>query len=144
MKGIEERLERIERLLELVLRRLEKLEERAQGVEEEARTAAEMALAFSMPAIEAVRAARRLIGLFSSSRLPEDDGLTRSILEALITRGPLTLRGLEREVRRLRGAATRSLIRERVQRLEELGIIRVEKRGRRLVISLAEREVEGG
>ena len=126
-------------MLEEVLERLERLE-RASGLAgEEARVSVEIALAFAASAREAVEAARRVSAALS--RAGGDlagDGVARAIVEVLAARGPMTLRGLEREVRRLRGTASRGVIRERLRRLEELGVVRVERRGRRLVISLAE------
>ncbi|BAA79252.1 hypothetical protein APE_0297 [Aeropyrum pernix K1] len=136
--SFEERLERIERLLAEVLQRLRRIEEMAEAGEQEARMAAEMAMAFTLPIHEALSTARRVAR--AVSRLDKglgDDGIAKAIVEALAVNGPLTLRGLEREVRRLRGTASRRVIRERLRALERLGIVEVERRGRRLVIKLA-------
>ncbi|GAB6148674.1 hypothetical protein [Stetteria hydrogenophila] len=133
--SLEERLRRIEAMLAEVLERLERLEELAGS---EARLAAEIAIAFASPAQEAVAAARRVVeALSGAGREAMDDGVTRAIVEALAVNGPMSLRGLEREVRRIRGTASRSVVRERVRRLEELGVVEVERRGRRLVVRLA-------
>ena len=145
MTRLEERLEKIERLLELLLARLEKLEEMASLTGREAGIAAELALAFSLPAQRAIQLARTLARLTSLVEGPlEDDGLSKAILEALLVNGPLTLRGLEREVRRIRGSATRSRIRRRLRDLEELGLVVVERRGNRMVIRIAEAHESGG
>jgi DNA-binding transcriptional ArsR family regulator len=138
MPSLEERLERIERLLEEALARLARLEEATLGASEEARLAVELAMAFARPVQEMVEAARRSLAALSRLGAGEEpDGLTRAIVEALAARGPLTLRGLEREVRRLRGAASRSAIRSRLESLERAGVVVVERRGRRMVIRLA-------
>ena len=141
--SLEERLRRIEELLERVLERLERLEGLTGTLSLQARLALEIAQAFTMQAQEAVSAARRAAQALA--RLGGEDlgdSITRAIIEALAARGPLSLRGLEREVRRLRGRASRSIITGRLRRLEEAGIVRVERRGRRMVISLAVEEAE--
>ncbi len=141
--SLEERLRRIEELLERVLERLERLEGLTGTLSLQARLALEIAQAFTMQAQEAVSAARRAAQALA--RLGGEDlgdSITRAIIEALAARGPLSLRGLEREVRRLRGRASRSIIVGRLRRLEEAGVVRVERRGRRMVISLAVEEAE--
>lgn len=136
--SLEERLRRIERMLAMVLERLERLERAAGLAGEEARVSVEIALAFAAPAQEAVAAARRVVeALSKADRETVNDGVSKAIIEALAVNGPMTLRGLEREVRRLRGSASRSVVRERLRRLEELGIVEVDRRGRRMVIRLA-------
>ncbi len=138
MPGLEERLARIERLLQEALARLARLEEATLGASEEARLALELAMAFARPVQEALEASRRALRALSRLEAGEEpDGLTRAIVEALAARGPMSLRGLEREVRRLRGSASRSAIRARVERLREAGVVEVERRGRRMVIRLA-------
>ncbi|MCE4611925.1 MAG: hypothetical protein F7B17_08145 [Desulfurococcales archaeon] len=142
--SLEDRLERLERMLSRVLEKLERLERIVGMAGDEARLAMEVATAFAIPAQEAVAAAKRIAKVLSSVEGEvADDGIARAIVEALAVNGPMTLRGLEREVRRLRGTASRSVIRERVRRLEELGVVEVERRGRRMVIRLAGDE-EGG
>ncbi len=136
--GLEERLARLERLLSEVLRRLERLEEALGSAGEEARLAILLAEAFAKPIQEAADAARRAARALS--RLPGADEVTVAIVEALAAQGPLSLRGLEREVRRLRGSASRAAIRSRLDLLLDAGLICVEKKGRRLVIRLAGEE----
>ncbi len=136
--SLEERLRRIEEMLAMVLERLERLEKLTGTAGEEARLSVEIALAFAAPVQEAVAAARRVAETLSrADREMVNDGITKAIVEALAVNGPMTLRGLEREVRRLRGTASRSVIRERLRRLEELAIVEVDRRGRRMVIKLA-------
>jgi DNA-binding transcriptional ArsR family regulator len=143
--SLEERLERIEKMLAEVLARLARLEAMADGLGGEARVATELVMAFSAPVQEAVRLARLTVEALSrlGGRDAEDD-IARAIVEALAFKGPLTLRGLEREVRRLRGRASRSAIRARLERLEEAGVVRAERRGRRMVVRLAVEDETGG
>ncbi|MEB3852187.1 MAG: hypothetical protein LRS49_06390 [Desulfurococcales archaeon] len=137
---LEERLSRIERLLEEAIERLARLERLTLEAGGEARLAAELALAFTRPVQEVLDAAARAARALSRLAGPggwEPDGVTKAIVEALAVRGPLTLRGLEREVRRIRGTASRRVIRSRLEELERAGVVRVERRGRRLVVRLA-------
>lgn len=141
--SLEERLRRIEALLERVLERLDRLEGLTGTLSLEARLALEIAQAFTLHAQESVAAARRAArALARLGGHGLGDAVTQAIVEALAARGPLSLRGLEREVRRLRGTASRSVIAERLRRLEEAGVVRVERRGRRMVISLEDEEDE--
>lgn len=136
--SLEERLRRIEEMLTMILERLERLERLTGTASEEARLSVEIALAFAAPVQEAIAAARMVAEALSrADREMVNDGITKAIVEALAVNGPMTLRGLEREVRRLRGTASRSVIRERLRRLEGLGIVEIDRRGRRMVIRLA-------
>lgn len=135
-----DRLERVERLLAEVLRRLERLESILSGVDaEEARIATRIAVEFSLPAYAAVKAAARIARALHrlSAEHGGYDDLDTAIIEVLVVEGPQTLRSLERRVRTVRGRASRRVIRERVARLEQLGLVRVERDGRGLRISLA-------
>lgn len=139
--GLDERLERIERMLEDVLELLRRLEEATLGASAEARLAVTLAMAFARPIEEAVKASRRALRALSRlAGYEREDELTRAIVEALAISGPLSLRGLEREVRRLRGTASRAAIWSRLGLLERAGVVRVSRRGRRMVISLADEE----
>ncbi len=140
MPGDGDRLERVERLLAEVLRRLERLESMLSSMDaEEARIATRIAVEFSLPAYAAVKAAAKISSaLHRLSAEPEGyDDLDTAIIEVLAVEGPHTLRSLERRVRAVRGRASRRIIRERVARLEKLGLVRVERDGRGLRISLA-------
>lgn len=137
--NIEERLARIEALLAELLERLRVIEEVTVGSSVQARLAVDMVIAFSKPVQEAVRLAKVVASALE--RLGgSDDDLAKAIIEVLAANGPLSLRGLEREVRRIRGHASRSRIQAKVGELERIGIVRVERRGRRMVISLATEE----
>lgn len=141
-----ERLDRIERMLRELMDRVERLEAATGMGLEEVRLALELA-ALAVPLGEV---AARLPRLVRALRLLQGhvepvDPITRAIIEALAVRGPLTLRGLEREVRRIRGRASRAAIRERLRILEEQGVVRIAETPRGLRISLAgfeEKEAE--
>ena len=138
--SIEERLARIESLLAELLERLRVIEEVTVGSSVQARLAVDMVIAFSKPVQEAVRLAKVVASALERLEGGGDDDLAKAIVEVLAANGPLSLRGLEREVRRIRGRASRSRIRAKVGELERIGIVRVERRGRRMVISLATEE----
>ena len=137
--SLEERLRRLEEALQEVMTRLERLEERLGGESPETRAAVELALAFTLPAQKIVEAARLVARLAESlGDEVKGDPVSRAIIEALAVKGPMCLRELEREVRRLKGTASRATIRDRLERLEQMGVVKVEVKGKRWVISLAE------
>lgn len=88
----------------------------------------------NLPAYRALEAARIVVRL--ARIIGGIDEITRAIIEALAAKGPQTLRGLEREVRRIRGKASRRKISERVRWLEEIGVVEVERRPNRSIVRL--------
>ncbi len=142
--SIDERLRRLEEVVAELVERLERLERVASASSPEAGLAVEMALAFTAPVHKIVEAARLVSkALFAGGDDVRGDVVSRAIVEALAVKGPMSLRELEREVRRLRGRASRSTIKERLGRLERLGIVSIDVRGRRWVVRLASEAGEG-
>ncbi|MCD6208979.1 MAG: hypothetical protein J7J67_02185 [Thermoproteales archaeon] len=66
------------------------------------------------------------------------DEITRAILEVIAVKGAQSISDLERELRRLRGKASRRIIAQRVARLEELGFVEVYRKGRKKMVKLKE------
>ena len=64
------------------------------------------------------------------------DEITRAILEVIAVKGAQSISDLERELRRLRGRASRRIIAQRVARLEKLGFVEVYRKGRKKMVKL--------
>ncbi len=135
--SVEERLARIEKMVAELLERLRILEDIVSASGMEARIAVDLALAFAKPAHEALRISRIVVENLARLNPGESDELAKAIIEALAVNGSMSLRELEREVRRIRGRASRSRIRSKLEELESTGVVVLERRGRRLVIRLA-------
>ncbi len=121
MAGVEERLEEVERLLREVLERLEALERLLYGLDSSAARAVRLAVAAGLPVARAVEASLRV--LEAVSMLGRVDPVTEALLEALSTCEPLSVSEATRRVQRLRGAASRTTVRKRLQVLLERGIV---------------------
>lgn len=120
---VEERLERLEKMLIEVLTRLRRLEDIVSklGGSEVIETAVRLVIAFSMPAVKALEASQRIVSL--ASMITETDPITRSIIEAMSDCSELSISEIERRVRRLRGLASRRIVRERLLKLVGKGLV---------------------
>jgi len=137
--SLEERLRRLESLLNLVLRTLERIEGMLAAPEpEEARVARRLVMLFSLPVGEAIRAAREVVE--ATRGITGLTALDIIVLEAVASMPGASLRDLERAIRRARGRASRETIKRSLERLKQLGLVRVEYDGRRYRVSLASRE----
>jgi hypothetical protein len=138
MDGARDReLKRIEELLLRLLERIEKLENFIASVNPDPLTsvAFELTMVYAKPAALAVKAAAEVLDL--ERRLGGIDPISRAIIEALVAKDkPLSLSELTREVRALRGTASRRIIAGRVKKLEEKGIVEVEKFAKKTVVRL--------
>jgi len=130
---LEERLARIEKVLVEVLRKISELEMQLRA-DQNLSIAGELVGVFNLPAYRALEASRVIVRL--ARYLGGMDDITRAIIEALVVEGPLTIRGLERVVRRIRGRASRRIIIRKVRELEELGVVEVERMPNRTVVRL--------
>ncbi len=66
------------------------------------------------------------------------DDITRTIISVLSTKDKVHVAELEREVRRLRGTASRRIIYMRLRLLEDAGVIRTYKEGNRRYVEIRE------
>ncbi len=139
---LEKRIARLEILLLEVLDRLSSLEMLLQrgggGGGEELRLLYRLVSLYSVPVAQALELAKRLASLVSEPVGADLDELDLAILEAVASGYGESLRSLERAVRRARGRASRRVVRERVEKLVALGLLKMEYNGRRLRLSLAE------
>jgi len=125
-KSVEERLKEIEALLRELLARIELLERILGVVDEATLRAVRIALEAGLPVSEAVEASLRV--LEAAKRLGEPpDPITLALLEAMSDCRLHSVSDLARRVRRIRGTASRTTIRERLRRLHERGL--VERKG---------------
>ncbi|MEB3757587.1 MAG: winged helix-turn-helix domain-containing protein [Desulfurococcales archaeon] len=66
------------------------------------------------------------------------DDITRTIISVLSTKDKIHIAELEREVRRLRGTASRRIIYMRLRLLEDAGVIRTYREGNRRYVEIRE------
>ncbi len=139
LKSERETLEGFRELLKAILQRLERIEKMlyATGVSdaEVVSIASKLILAFSLPALRAYEITSRILNLIGSRRL---DDISKTIIEVLAVKGPQTISELTRNVREIRGTASRRIIGERIRKLEEIGIIETERRGTRVIVKLSD------
>jgi hypothetical protein len=124
MSSIEDKLDRIEEVLKKVVKRVEEIEEKLSSIgllEEEYMLASELVALSSIPVIKALEATKRIMGLFYREEL---DPISRDILKALATCEKLSISEITRRVKRIRGRASRRIIRERLKRMESKGYVK--------------------
>lgn len=137
----ERREEKIERLLEMVLERLDRIEKLlfSSGVEdaEIVSIASKLILAFSLPAFKAFEISSQIMKLIRKRKI---DDISRTIIEILAVKGSTSISELTRNVKEVRGKASRRIVTERVRKLEKEGIVVIERRGPRLIVKLKSEE----
>ena len=127
-KDLNDRLEKITERLDVLIRRLESL----TRVLMENSEYAELALfprlfslgikAYNEPlkVLSRIRAAERIL---KDAAIGKDE-ISRCIIQALALRGPLNISAITREVRAMRGKASRRIIRDRLKVLRDRGIVK--------------------
>ena len=127
-KDLNDRLEKITERLDVLIRRLENLTRIIMENPEYAELALFTRLfSLSMKAyneplkiLSRIRAAERILKDAAIRR----DEISRCIIQALALRGPLNISAITREVRAMRGKASRRIIRDRLKILRDRGIVK--------------------
>ena len=137
----EDKLRRVEEMLNKLYVRLERIESLILNIYPNpvVEVALELTLTYTIPVHKVVKAAHRVLEI--EKRLGSGDPIARAIIEVLAVSGkPLSISEMTREVRRLRGSASRRIISERVNRLAKANVLRIKPVGRKKLIKL----IDGG
>ncbi len=135
---LEERLERIECLIEKISQKIDRLERVLTSSDDEV-VVGEILAAFTLPP---VRLAKAITGALRFIRGRELDEISRCIVEALSVKQPQSISELTRNVRKIRGRASRTTISKKVAELERKGIVRISRRGHKLEVELSAEKAE--
>jgi len=122
---LERRLRRVEELLNDVVNRLVAIEEllKSLGISsEEVVIAEELVMALSLPAVVATKAAERVVKVVRGVR-EGIDPISRAVIEVLSSCEELSTSEITRRVRLLRGTASRRIVRDRLLKLAERGVV---------------------
>ena len=136
--ALEDDLERIKQDLELIMKRLDRLEEALQAGNR------------SRELLSIVKGGRAGVSLYAQSidlyerlararRLMDDprlaDPISKAIVDSLAYLGTATISAIARHVREVRGSSSRTTVRKKIRKLQDLGIVEKKSSG----YSLAER-----
>ncbi len=134
MDDVTDRLNKIERMLEEIYNRVKNIE-KILGVDlDEPLLAITLAQMFEIPVRRAIESALRIRR--SLKLLGTFDPLDRAIIEALSVKGQMNVSELTRTVKMIRGKASRTTIRKRLERLEKRGIIEIKREVNRTLVRL--------
>jgi hypothetical protein len=126
-KDSESNAEELGKKLDQILRRLDLLEELILEKPEYEGFAAALRLTRAGIGIigEPLKIAERLKNAqeFIQQRLIAQDEIARCIIQALAVKGSMNISAITRQVTSMRGKASRRIIRERVKKLQEQGVL---------------------
>ncbi len=132
--------------LEELKDKLEELEARINALQDylEGDDSVFMALAITVLGISVPRRLIGLIGMIKKvytdlKSLGMMDDISRVIIGVLAAKGEMCVSELEREVRRVRGSASRRIIYDRLRLFEGYGVLRTRREGNRRLVSLEEK-----
>ena len=131
--NVEERLRSIESKLEEVLRALSRIEEVLSGNIGDFSVLSGLMGALGLPPLKAAEAALRLRRALMAFR-SNLDPTARAVVEALASGEWMSISEITRVIKALRGRASRTTVRRKVELLEKAGLVEVKReRGRTLV-----------
>lgn len=127
-RGVAEQLGEVSRKLDIIMQRLDVLETMVLEKPEYADIAASLRLLrlgvrlYDEPikVLSRLRLAERYVKEPGISR----DGISRCTVQSLALKGPLNISAITREVSAMRGKASRRIVRARLQKLENEGVVR--------------------
>ncbi|RLI39029.1 hypothetical protein DRO60_02380 [Candidatus Bathyarchaeota archaeon] len=122
----EEKVEELSKKLDEVIRRLDAIEEALAFLKSLGLTPELLSILIGGTELYSsrLRAMRRaLVAEQVLKRLPRGDDISRHIIEALAEGGPMNISELTRAVRARRGRASRRIIRQRLKKLLEMGLV---------------------
>ncbi len=122
--GLLDRLMRIEREIRAVEKRLATIEKLLEG-DPEARAIVLLYMkivGLHRASVDRIATALQAQRLLTQAGVIDD--IARDVIEVLAVRGPMNISELTRELRRIRGSASRRIIAQRLRMLEDLGVVR--------------------
>ncbi|OYT49663.1 hypothetical protein B6U79_01425 [Candidatus Bathyarchaeota archaeon ex4484_231] len=128
-RAISDRLEEVSKKLDAIMRRLDLLETMVIEKPEYADVASSLRLLrlgirlYDEPVkiLSRLKLAERYV---KHSKIRKDE-ISRCIVQALALKGPLNTSAITREVKAMRGTASRRIVRQRLQKLEKDGVVRL-------------------
>ena len=125
--------------IEDVVRKLRKLEELTKHLNSNinylVRVVSGMLVLFSIPLALALKAASRMLNTISKYGVLDD--VSKAFIEVLCVEDGISISGLTRRVKEVRGRASRRIISERLRILASSGIVVLERRDSRVLVKLS-------
>ena len=140
----EDRLKHIEDMLSKLYARLERIESLILTVYPDPvmEVALELTLNYTQPVYRVVKVARKILAL--ERKLGSQDPIARAIIEVLAMSNKwLSISEVTREVRRLRGSASRRIISERIKELAKVNVLQIQQVGKKKLVKLIVKEKPG-
>jgi len=105
--------------------------------------ALELTLNYTQPVYRVVKVARKILAM--ERKLGSEDPIARAIIEVLAMNDKwLSISEVTREIRRLRGSASRRIISGRIKELAKANVLQIKQVGKRKLVKLVSRDEERG
>lgn len=136
--------EELKELKALLLRLIERMDNLEQMLTEHQMINEAQAVALAMKILKigagTVNISSAILKLSKVERLVNSkrikDEISRAILEVIAVKGAQSISDLEKELRRLRGRASRRIISQRIEKLKEMGLVEVYSKGKKKMVKL--------